>query len=191
MAPYRDHVALEHAILVSLAERAASGYDLTRRFERSIGFFWRATHQQIYRTLARMEGEGWVAAVAVPQEGRPDRKEYGVTSAGSEELRRWLTEPSRVVPLREELAVRLRGADHLEDLTPLLDDLRRHRAEHAARVRLYTDIEARDFSPDLDHGPLSGRRLHQHLVLRGGLRVEQAFVDWCDEVLTSLTGDLP
>ena len=30
-------MALEHAILVSLSERPASGLDLTRRFDRSIG----------------------------------------------------------------------------------------------------------------------------------------------------------
>ena len=44
-------MALEHAILVSLSERPASGLDLTRRFDRSIGFFWSATHQQIYSCL--------------------------------------------------------------------------------------------------------------------------------------------
>jgi hypothetical protein len=26
-------------------------------------------------------------------------------------------------------------------------------------------------------------------VLRGGIRIEEAFVDWCDEVLTALTPD--
>ncbi len=51
-------MALEHAILVSLSERAASGSDLVRRFDASIGFFWSATHQQIYRVLGRMEGDG-------------------------------------------------------------------------------------------------------------------------------------
>ena len=44
-------MALEHAILVSLLEKPGSGYELARRFERSIGYFWTATHQQIYRTL--------------------------------------------------------------------------------------------------------------------------------------------
>ena len=33
-------MSLQHALLVSLAEREASGYDLTRRFDRSLGFFW-------------------------------------------------------------------------------------------------------------------------------------------------------
>ncbi|MCW2711082.1 MAG: PadR family transcriptional regulator, partial [Marmoricola sp.] len=33
-------MALEHALLVSLRERPGTGIELTRRFDRSIGFFW-------------------------------------------------------------------------------------------------------------------------------------------------------
>jgi len=33
---------------------------------------------------------------------------------------------------------------------------------------------------------LRGRRLHQYLVLRGGIRMEQNMIDWYDEVLTAL-----
>jgi DNA-binding PadR family transcriptional regulator len=40
-------MALERALLVSLSERPGTGIELTRRFDRSIGFFWRATHQRI------------------------------------------------------------------------------------------------------------------------------------------------
>src|SRR6187551_3776004 len=47
-------MALEHALLVSLSERPGTGIELTCRFDRSIGFFWRATHQQIYKVLRRM-----------------------------------------------------------------------------------------------------------------------------------------
>ena len=38
-------VALPHVILVSLSEQSGSGYELARRFDRSIGYFWSATHQ--------------------------------------------------------------------------------------------------------------------------------------------------
>jgi len=58
-------VALEHAILVALAERASTGYDLARRFDKSIGQFWTATHQQVYKVLARMESDGWLASTYV------------------------------------------------------------------------------------------------------------------------------
>ena len=53
-------MSLPHAVLTSLLEKSTSGYDLARRFDKSIGYFWHATHQQIYRELARMEGAGWI-----------------------------------------------------------------------------------------------------------------------------------
>ena len=37
-------MALEHALLVALSERPASGLELTQRFERSLGFFWHASY---------------------------------------------------------------------------------------------------------------------------------------------------
>ena len=75
-------MALEHALLVALRERPASGLELARRFDRSIGFFWHATHQQIYRVLGRMESDGWVRVKTVAQQGRPDKKVYDVAPAG-------------------------------------------------------------------------------------------------------------
>ena len=91
-------MALEHAILVSLSERPASGLELAHRFDRSIGFFWSATHQQIYRVLGRMEVDGWVRSSAVEQHGRPDKKVYKVTTAGRGELSNWLASPMPASP---------------------------------------------------------------------------------------------
>ena len=78
-------MALPHAILVSLTEQAGSGYELARRFDRSIGYFWPATHQQIYRVLRRMDDDGWVTPHQVAQDGRPDKKVYTVSDAGRAE----------------------------------------------------------------------------------------------------------
>ena len=172
-------MALEHAILVSLRERAASGLDLTRRFDASIGFFWSATHQQIYRVLARMEQHGWVRATRVAQRGRPDKKQYDVTAAGRAELARWLAEPSPAESFRSHLAVRLRGASY-GDRAAVLADVHRQRAEHATRLAHYRQLAARDFP---DGAPADDRRLDVYLVLRGGIRLEQFWVDWLTEYL--------
>ena len=75
-------MALEHAILVALSEQASTGYDLARRFDKSIGQFWTATHQQVYKVLGRMEGDGWVDVTVVAQDGRPDKKLYELTTDG-------------------------------------------------------------------------------------------------------------
>lgn len=178
-------MALEHAILVALDERAGSGYELAGRFDRSIGFFWAATHQQIYRTLKRMADLGWVSVREVPQEGRPDKKVYEVADAGRAELARWLAEPGEPETIRHELAVKVRGAS-LGDVDAVAAEVARHRRLHAERLDTYLAIERKDFP---DPSALTGRRLHQHLVLRGGIRAEQGLVEWCDEVLAALRED--
>ncbi|MFE5286918.1 PadR family transcriptional regulator [Nocardia sp. NPDC056611] len=178
-------MALEHALLVSLTERASSGYDLAQRFDKSIGFFWHATHQQIYRVLKRMDEQGWVIAETVPQDGRPDKKVYTVSDAGRDELIRWIAEPADLEPLRSDLGVKLRAAS-LGDPDVIVAEVQRHRDQHAHRLDLYRAFEKKDYPAPAD---LTGPKLHQYLVLRGGIRVEEGFIDWCDEVLDALKRD--
>lgn len=181
-------MALEHAILVSLSERAASGSELTRRFDASIGFFWTATHQQIYRVLGRMETDGWITVEAVPQSDRPTKngppqKRWAVAEAGLAELRRWIAEPTVPDPVRSSLGVKMRGAS-LGDRATLLDDLRRHLDEHTKRLSLYEFLQARDFA---DPGALTGADLDIYLVLRGGLLMEEFWIRWLSEYLDAHT----
>jgi DNA-binding PadR family transcriptional regulator len=176
-------MALEHAILVSLSERPASGLDLTRRFDRSIGFFWSATHQQIYRVLGRMEADGWVRSTPVVQQGRPDKKVYEVADAGRAELARWIAAPTPMEQFRSEVAVKLRAASY-GDRTVVLAQVADHRAEHATRLSHYEALAA-----DLpDPSALDGHDLDVYLVLRGGIRLEQFWVDWLTEYLDLHTG---
>jgi DNA-binding PadR family transcriptional regulator len=172
-------MALEHALLVALSEQPASGLDLTRRFGRSIGFFWHATHQQIYRVLARMDGDGWVTVTEVAQTGRPDKKVYAVSPAGARVLADWLAEPTPMEPLRSELAVKMRGAA-FGDRDAVLDVVRTNLAEHRLRLDHYEQLE-RHHQPT--PATLTGHELDQYLVLRGGIRTERFWVDWLTEYL--------
>ncbi len=174
-------MALEHALLVALREQPASGLDLTRRFEKSIGYFWHATHQQIYRVLGRMEADGWVSAEVVAQRGRPDKKVYAVSSAGESVLAEWLAEPTPVEPFRSALAVKLRGASY-GDREAVLATVRDTLADHQARLGHYEQLAKRDYP---DPSVLAGRELDQYLVLRGGIGLERFWIDWLDEYLTA------
>jgi DNA-binding PadR family transcriptional regulator len=176
-------MALEHAILVSLQERPAAGLELTRRFDRSIGFFWSATHQQIYRVLARMEADGWLRSGTVEQQGRPAKKVYEVAPAGRRELARWIAADTPVEQFRSEVAVKLRGASY-GDRAAVLDQVRAHRADHATRLAHYERLAADDFPQP----PTGGHDLDVYLVLRGGIRLEQFWVGWLTEYLESHDG---
>ncbi|MER7174814.1 PadR family transcriptional regulator [Streptomyces mesophilus] len=191
-------MALDHAILVSLLEKPGSGYELARRFERSIGYFWTATHQQIYRVLKRMEGEGWVDVRDVPQHGRPDKKEYSVADAGRAALSAWLSAPIEPESVRHDLAVKIRGAA-FDDPAALVGEVERHRQVHEDRLAHYLAGEARDFGepptedgPPAEDGPSAGgwpldaERELQHVVLRGGIAYERMMIVWLDDVLATL-----
>ncbi|MEV7616655.1 PadR family transcriptional regulator [Streptomyces sp. NPDC089799] len=178
-------MALDHAILVSLLEQPGSGYELARRFERSIGYFWTATHQQIYRVLKRMEGEGLLAVREVPQQGRPDKKEYSVAGPGREALSAWLHEPIEPESLRHDLAVKIRGAA-FDDPAALIGEVERHRRVHGDRLTHYLAGELRDFTGPQAPAPLDPGRELQHAVLRGGIAYERMSVAWLDDVLATL-----
>ncbi|MDH6197598.1 DNA-binding PadR family transcriptional regulator [Mycobacterium frederiksbergense] len=181
-------MGLPHAILVSLSEQAGSGYELARRFDRSIGHFWAATHQQIYRTLRTLEEAGWVLVTPVAQQGRPDKKVYTVTAAGQAELTRWIAEPltgrgGSVADNRtRDLAVKIRAASY-GDLCAVRAQVEELRAERAALLDTYRGYEKRQFP---DPAGLRGSALHQYLVLRGGIRSEESAIDWLAEVLDAL-----
>lgn len=175
-------MSLQHALLVSLAEREASGYELTRRFDRSLGFFWSATHQQIYRVLARMTDDGLVAVRTEAGQGRPDRRVYTVAELGREELARWTQEPTPSEAVRSEFAVKVRGM-RFGDPDAVLDDIRRRRDEHARQLAYYEANCAKNY-PDPD--ALSAQERPLFAVLRGGIRTERAMLEWCDEMLTIL-----
>ena len=102
-------MSLPHALLTALIERPCSGSDLAQRFDRSIGYFWQATHQQIYRELARLEQAGWIEALPV-ESGRGRKRKYRALPSGHDELARWVAEAPAALSIRDELMVRLRGA---------------------------------------------------------------------------------
>ncbi len=168
-------MALEHALLVSLSERPGTGIELTRRFDRSIGFFWRATHQQIYKVLRRMEADGWLSAEA--GDSRSTERRYTVTDTGQKVLSEWIATPTPEMAMRSEVAVKMRGASY-GDRVVLLDQLRHLIGEHHARQAHFEQLEREQFP---DPTALRGQRLDTWLVLRGGIKQEQFWIEWLTE----------
>ena len=46
-----------------------TGYELAKTFDSSIGFFWKANHQQIYRELTKLRDRGHIQGREVVQSG--------------------------------------------------------------------------------------------------------------------------
>jgi DNA-binding PadR family transcriptional regulator len=98
---------LAHAILASLDLQPMTGYDLKKFFDLSVGHFWTTTQSHIYKALNDLEEQGWVEKHTIPQEDKPNRKEYSITETGRAELRSWLTTPLPPSPVREAWLIQL------------------------------------------------------------------------------------
>jgi len=83
---------------------------------------------------------------------------------------------------RSDLAVKIRGLSHGDPAT-VRAEVQRHRDRHVERLDAYLANEKREFP---DPSRLRGARLHQWLVLRGGIALERSLIDWYDVVLATL-----
>jgi PadR family transcriptional regulator AphA len=164
-------MSLRYALLGLLAEEPASGYDLTKRFERALQrYAWHAQHSQIYPELNRLATDGLVEVVA---EGARGRRTYAITEAGRADLRKWMLDPPEVFVVRNEFVLRLFLLSTLDadDARTLLRPVAEESARELATLR--EAIATADATAPRGEGPALGR-----LVAEYGLRSFQTMHDW-------------
>jgi DNA-binding PadR family transcriptional regulator len=175
-------LALGDAILVCLTERPMTGYELAKTFDASIGFFWRADHQQIYRELARLRDRDHIQSREVVQSGKPNKLVYTLTPEGRAALRHWAARPSSPTSIKDDLLVRLYALDSV-DIDPLRADLMARLEYHRDRLSRFEHILEKRFA----QGAASIAETGKLLGLRMGLRYERAVAEWCEEALETLS----
>jgi DNA-binding PadR family transcriptional regulator len=174
-------MALAEAILVCLTERPMTGYELTKAFDTSIGFFWRAAHQQVYRELQQLRASGLLDSEDVIQTGKPNKTIYTVNARGLRYLKEWSRQGGERPPTRDDLFVKLYALDCV-DLVAVRDQIAERLVRHKARLALYERIEAKRFA-----GKISDlRRTGLKLGLQIGLSVERGHIAWCETALATL-----
>jgi DNA-binding PadR family transcriptional regulator len=175
-------MSLSHAILSTLNNGGSSGYDISKQFAGSVGFFWYATQQQIYRELAKLEEQGYLSAEVIKQENRPDKRLLSITGAGTAYLQEWISQPGKVSPIKDDLLVKLFAGD-LVDEEIILTELKHHRGQHQATLATYREIESRVFG---DPARCAEAGKLRYLTLLNGIGLENAWLAWCEQAITLL-----
>lgn len=178
-------MALSHSILATLiGETPCSGYDLAKQFNSALGNFWKATHQQIYRELARLEADELVTSEVVPQDDRPDKKVYSVTEKGKKYLIDWIVEPNEPITTKIDLLAKFH-VGYLVSPEVIMDEIERLKKIHEINLSRYYKLEEKYF-----HDPenMSLKRRFRYLNLRRGIKYEIAWIEWFDEAIELLSG---
>ena len=175
-------MSLPHVILTVLSTRDATGYDITKEFSSTIGYFWKASHQQVYRELNKMAQHHLVTCVLEPQEGKPDRKVYSITDAGRIALGEWFDQPTVHPTVRDEFSAKLMACS-VQSSAPFKAQLTELVEESRKLVAHYQEIESAYYS---NIAMLDKSQRLERLTLRRNLLLRQAWVVWADEALAEL-----
>ncbi len=178
-------MSLQHSLLVLLSESPATGYELSQTFKKGVGYFWKASHQQIYLQLKKLSEVGWLEFVIEVQRGKPDKKIYQITEAGKAVLNAWLSSEVKPPKTNDALLVMIYGGKHVKP-DVLIKEIERHKSIHSKGLKKLLDIETLYLS--LSDDEKKKYRL-PYLTLRRGISGEQSWLVWAEEVLIELMSD--
>jgi DNA-binding PadR family transcriptional regulator len=174
---------LGFALLALLARRPRTGYELRQAMREPVGFFWTASHSQIYPELARLEADGMVRHRVIAGPGPRGTKRYQCTATGRRALAAWAARPPDQTLERDELMLKVYALWTAPRAAArrLIEEQRR---DHRARLARYQEIDA-EFQ-DLHAAALTDPATPEfaaYATLRCGLSYERHRIGWCDWLL--------
>jgi len=187
-------VALKHAVLASLLDGEASGYDLSKRMDISVANFWHVVPAQLYAELRRLEDENLIEGRDVAQERRPNKRVFSLTDAGRDELRSFIREEPRPPSAKDELLVQVQAAD-IGDLEALAATIDQRRKTSEVRLAVFEALAKQFLRGRTEEEFLTrARRIGPYVTLRRGLAFEReniAWYRWAAAVLRKRAGIRP
>jgi len=175
-------VSLKHAVLVLLESEGGTGYDIVKSFNKGLGYFWNASHQQVYQELKKLNADGLLQCDVEVQTGKPDKKVYVVTDSGRKALQDWLAEPAKLPKINDGLLVKL-YAGNLNSLSTLHEEVLGQRAHYADMLESFLAVEQQYLSGEEEQRQ---QWKMPYLTLKRGIYGLQAWLKWADEVLKEL-----
>ena len=174
---------LGYALLGLLAREPRTGYELAQALRIPVGYFWSASHSQIYPELARLEADSLVHSRVVPGPGPRDTKRYAISAAGRRALAAWVVMPAELEEARSEELLKTYSL-WLADPAAAREMVSGLRDRHREMLSRYERIAA-----EIEHdGPLEPAtpRFFDYATLRRGLSFERHAIAWCDWLLGAL-----
>lgn len=170
-----------YAILGLLNHKAMTGYDIKKRIDLTLRYFWDAGFGQIYPGLKTLERNGWVECTGMAGEAGPDRNVYSITEQGREELKRWLSLPVEKEQVKYEILLKL----FFGNMVPVEDNIRiieEFKRRNSGVLNLFELFEA-DLLKVMS---ASGDHRYFYLTVLFGEKVTKAYLEWADEAIRIL-----
>lgn len=171
-------MSLKMLILAIVEAKPNTGYGITKEFDAVAGYFWRASHQQVYRELASLAEDGLVRFKEVAQEGRPDKKVYAITASGRRAFADWYEQPQDVPRINDPLLAKFFSGE-LGGIDNLVQQLALAQEQHAVRLEMLESIMSEHYPEAV--GDMPRWKQLVYLTLCWGIARERAWLQWAEK----------
>lgn len=166
---------MDYVILGLLSHEPMTGYEIKKRVDTTLKFFWRASYGIIYPTLNGLVQDGRITKFETKENGR-DKVIYTITERGRNHLKNWLQLPVEKDELRFETLLKLFFGSEIGEKGTL---------EH---IKRFEEKISREL-PFLKGAVSNLRQIkdtedaHTYYMLTAmfGVKVYQAFLEWCED----------
>ena len=172
---------IDKVILGLLSHENLTGYDIKKRIDGQISFFWKGSFGNIYPALASLEEEGLIRRPArQPNDSYREKILYSITAKGKKELLSWLKEESAQNDLRYETLLKVFFGG-FADREITIDNIRSFEEKIRSDLSLLKTYRKnlKDLTGDEDH-------LHFYLTVLFGINTYEAYLKWCKEAVKKL-----
>ena len=165
---------INQVILGLLSHESLTGYEIKKRIDTMLKYFWSASYGSIYPTLNALVQDGFVTKKATVKNGR-DNIIYTITDSGRGYLKDWLAVPIMKDELRYETLLKLFFGS-VAGTKICLEHILRFEEKIKSELPYFLDAvkTLEDICEDDAHK-------YYMLTAMFGVKVYQAFLEWCDE----------
>ncbi len=169
---------IKTATLAVLLEKPGHGYDVAARINMRMGPSWQLEAKHIYAVLEGLEKSGLLRSVKDRPEDPQSKTTYYPTERAEQARREWLTTPTRVTIVREDIQSRLAFSSE-EEASDLLRALDQYRTDLLQIMEENTVVDT----------PVTSWLGRVMNFTRAGVdRRLNAEIEWVDEVHREISG---
>lgn len=166
---------MDCVILGLLSHESMTGYEIKKRMDTTLKFFWGASYGSIYPTLGELVRNGMVDKYETTENGR-DKTVYTIRGAGREHLKKWLQLPAEKDEIRYETLLKLFFGNEIGK-AGTLEHIQNFQKKIQKELPLLEGaVKELERIKDLDE-----THLYYLLTAMFGVKTYQSYLEWCGE----------
>lgn len=173
---------IDYVILGLLCHEDLTGYEIKKRMDTSLRYFWGASYGSIYPALSDLVKRGLADKRDGAENGR-NKFIYSITETGREYVKEWLQMPAERDELRYETLLKLFFGNEGGNLQALshID---------AFQGKIERELSYLTEAKDILRNSLDEDDTHKYYLLTVvfGIKTYRAYLEWCEEARAILGG---